>query len=100
MTSPYQPLPSPKDKLACIDVNQGKLVYEYFNGMLGVTAAHRFEEHLLLCFRCQDIVLSLDAIYEVLAEKNEEFFPEQGIEASKTPSRRITNSKRAKPKRG
>jgi len=82
MTRPYRKLekqqqkqPPPEDQLTCIEASQGERVYEYFNGILSEAASQRFEEHLLLCFRCQDTVLSLDAIFDLLAEKKDVFFP-------------------------
>ncbi len=75
------------------------MVYDYYIGMLGDIAARRFEEHLLLCFRCQDIVFSLEAIFDVLAEKRAIFFPKQGMEASKALCRQVLDSKMSKRNR-
>jgi hypothetical protein len=66
---------SPEDQLTCIDDGQGKFVHKYFNGVLDELAKGRFEEHLVLCFYCQDRVLKLDAIFKVLGEEKETFFP-------------------------
>jgi hypothetical protein len=61
---------SQEDRLVCTDASQGEMVYDYFNDALAETSARKFEEHLLLCFHCQDIILSLDSIFDLLAENS------------------------------
>ena len=65
----------PKDKITCIEPGQGEFVYRYFNDFLDETATQRFEEHLLLCFGCQNIIFTLDAVEGVLAENLDEIIP-------------------------
>jgi len=50
----------------CIDPKSGDKVYSYFNELLDEVSARQFEEHLLICFSCQDIVFRLDQLSEVL----------------------------------
>jgi putative zinc finger protein len=55
----------------CIDPRLGRQVYNYYNDALPENEARRFEEHLLLCFRCQQIVFELDAITEAIKANRE-----------------------------
>jgi len=50
----------------CIEESVGQLVYKYFNQELGDTETLAFEDHLLLCFKCQEILFSLEAVFESL----------------------------------
>jgi len=72
-------------KLICIDTAQGELVYKYFNKLLSEAAAQRFEDHLLLCFRCQDTMFTLDAIFDAPVEDEPDFSPPVAVEAEDQP---------------
>jgi hypothetical protein len=61
----------------CIAPDDGEKLYDYYNGVLGEAEARRFEEHLALCFRCQDRLLKLDWITKTLSHKAAECFPPQ-----------------------
>lgn len=58
----------------CIEPEVGRSVYEYFNSILSEDEARHFEEHLFICFKCQDVVLTLDQIFEVLSQTPAELF--------------------------
>ena len=44
----------------------GELLLDYYNGVLDEEAAENVEDHLFVCFSCQDKLLRLDFICEVL----------------------------------
>jgi hypothetical protein len=65
----------------CIHESVGKLIYRYYNEVLSDEEARSFEEHLLLCFRCQDVLFALDSIVEALrADPQHWFGPKEGTE--------------------
>jgi hypothetical protein len=52
----------------CLDQGEGSKLYDYYNYLLAERAARKFEEHLLLCFHCQEEVLTLDLIFSTLKD--------------------------------
>lgn len=66
-------------KYLCVDENLGKLVYSYYNGAINGEAAHSFEEHLVICFRCQEVVLKLDDMFEAARADPERWFGPGGL---------------------
>lgn len=85
-----------ENQFTCIDADQGALVYKYFSSLLDEAAACRFEEHLLFCFRCQEIVFNLDAVFKVLEEERGTIFPEPVVEESTPIFGAATRLKRGK----
>jgi hypothetical protein len=65
---------SSQESYICIDPDEGKSIYKYFNSVLSEEEARRFEEHLLICFKCQAVIFSLDKIIETLREDRDEIF--------------------------
>ena len=64
----------------CIDQRLGRQVYSYYNEVLSDKEARNFEEHLVLCFRCQEIVFKLDAVFEAIRANREQWLsPEQVV---------------------
>lgn len=72
----------------CIDPDLGKQVYDYYNLALPDHEAREFEAHLLLCFRCQEIVFELDAISDAIKANREHLF------GSDEKSKPVSGSKR------
>lgn len=66
----------------CIAPVGGEKLYDYYNGVLEEAEARRFEEHLFLCFHCQERLMKLDWVFAALREKPKAFFPP---EAPKQP---------------
>lgn len=66
--------PSEQEAYICIAPEEGRLVYKYFNSVLSKEDACRFYAHLLLCFRCQEVIFSLDQIYEAAQQYRDEVF--------------------------
>jgi hypothetical protein len=58
----------------CIDPDLGTQVYDYYNNALPDHEARQFEAHLLLCFRCQEIVFELDEISDAIKANRERLF--------------------------
>jgi anti-sigma factor RsiW len=85
MTTPLNLAPSEK-KMICIDNSQGRLMQNYLSGLLDEAAALCFEEHLVLCFYCQDEAFKWDAIQDALAK----------MEPSGVAYSQITSPKRVK----
>jgi hypothetical protein len=57
----------------CVDENSGKLVHGYYNKALSSEHARRFEEHLMLCFKCQETILQLDFIFDIVRANREQW---------------------------
>jgi hypothetical protein len=57
----------------CLNRSEGNKLYEYYNFALAEQEAQTFEEHLLLCFLCQEEILTLDTIFNALKENKELF---------------------------
>lgn len=74
----HSPQASTEDEMICIEPEQGELVYKYYNEFLDKAATQRFEEHLVLCFYCQDIIFSLDVIEDALKENLDDLIPPPG----------------------
>ena len=64
-----------KNGYVCIDRTIGNRVFEYYHQGLTGEEQRRFEEHLFLCFRCQETVKEVDLIFKTLMENREEFLP-------------------------
>jgi len=75
--------PSKEELYICIAPKEGQLVYRYFNSFLPEEKARRFEENLLLCFRCQDIIWELDELFEILQRYRDDLFQKPGQETEK-----------------
>lgn len=58
----------------CLDRREGQKLLDYYNQTLTEQEACGFEEHLLFCFRCQEILVTLDLIFRTLKERQEEYF--------------------------
>jgi hypothetical protein len=68
-----KPVPQ-KESYICIAPELGQSVYNYFNSALSEKEARQFEEHLLLCFQCQDIIFALDRLVETIRQNRDELF--------------------------
>jgi hypothetical protein len=84
-------LANPAQQYLCIQESVGKLVYKYYNEVLSDADARTFEEHLLLCFRCQETLFSLDAIFESLSSNGE-----QWLEMKESSEKRVAFRPRAR----
>ncbi len=85
-------VPSGKETYTCIAPEEGLFVFKYFNSFLSEEKARRFEEHLLLCFKCQDIIFELDELFEMLQLYRDELFENAGQEEENMSSRACVNS--------
>ena len=64
-----------KMEYKCVDSEIGKNVYEYYHHGLEAEDMRRFEEHLFVCFKCQETTKEVDLIFKTLMENREEFLP-------------------------
>jgi hypothetical protein len=53
----------------------GNNLYNFYNRALPEREEREFEEHLLLCFYCQETILTLDRIFDALRESETLFRP-------------------------
>ena len=44
------------DEYECIDQNRGRYIYDYMTGAVSETQKQEFEDHLILCLKCQEDV--------------------------------------------
>jgi hypothetical protein len=58
----------------CIAPEEGEKLCDYYNDVLAESDALRFEEHVALCFRCQEELLKLDWVMKTLGDHATEFF--------------------------
>lgn len=73
--------PTTEEPYICIDERIGKWIYGYYNETLSVEKTQCVEQHLLLCFRCQETFLTLYSIFEALRANREQLFgPEDASE--------------------
>lgn len=73
----------------CIDKWVGRWLHKYFNETLSFEKTQSFEQHLMLCFKCQETLFSLDAIYEAIRANQDQLFgpEEQSKKKSVTKTR-------------
>jgi hypothetical protein len=64
-----------ENKYVCVDPDIGKQSFEFYSGALDGEDLSRFEEHLYVCFDCQEKLRKLESLFHVLARDYEELFP-------------------------
>jgi predicted anti-sigma-YlaC factor YlaD len=73
-------------QLVCLDSKIGDLMEDYLIGELNTFEAAEFREHLLLCFKCQDVYSRFQAIFERIRNKRAGHSgrkPQDGLESAK-----------------
>jgi hypothetical protein len=53
-------------QLVCLDSKMGDLIEDYLIGELKPIEAAEFREHLLLCFKCQDVYAGFQTVFEIM----------------------------------
>ena len=71
----------------CVAPELGACLFDYHNGELTEKEAQLFEEHLLFCFRCQNVLRKLVCVFNTLRERRGEFFSAKELELKEVTDR-------------